>query len=166
MQLTQSSLVDMKKVIPKLHIYGHGKSCQTNFSLNYSARTDGEEPERWWAHINPISMSTREMGPGARQDTIDDHAAAWNWRKITGFGTSLSVQLRTAIRMRAKHVALHAKLTDRFPLETVTKWEEIVLAWETHTSGKNPYEETETGVTTTHYHLYINIDLFLMQQPP
>jgi hypothetical protein len=94
MQLSQSSLDNMKKVIPKLHIHGHGKSCQTNFSLNYlkhSARTDGEEPERWWAHINPVSVSTREMGPGARYDTIDDHAAAWNWRKITGFGMFLTI---------------------------------------------------------------------------
>jgi hypothetical protein len=50
------------------------------------ARTDGENPERWWAHINPVSMSTKEMGPGARQDTLDDHASAWNFRKVTGFG--------------------------------------------------------------------------------
>jgi hypothetical protein len=49
------------------------------------ARTDGEDPERWWAHINPVSMSTKEMGPGARLDTLDDHAAAWNWQKITKF---------------------------------------------------------------------------------
>jgi hypothetical protein len=79
----------MRFVIPKFHIYGHGSSCQFRFSLNflkYCARTNGEEPERWWAHINPTSMSTREMGPGARHVTIDDHAAAWNWRKITGFG--------------------------------------------------------------------------------
>jgi hypothetical protein len=81
-----------KFVIPKMHIYGHGKSCQTRYSLNflkYSARTDGEDPERWWAHINPVTTSTREMGPGSRQDTIDDHAAAWNFRKIVGFGEYL-----------------------------------------------------------------------------
>jgi hypothetical protein len=89
MQLPNETIKLIKKVIPKLHIYGHGKSCQIKYSLNflpYSARTNGEDPERWWAHINPVSMSTKEMGPGARQDTIDDHAAAWNWRKITGFG--------------------------------------------------------------------------------
>jgi hypothetical protein len=84
------AVVDLVRfVIPKFHIYGHGNSCQTKFSLNYlkwSARTNGEEPERWWAHINPVSMQTKEMGPHARQDTLDDHAAAWNWRKITGFG--------------------------------------------------------------------------------
>jgi hypothetical protein len=83
-----------KFVIPKMHIYGHGKSCQTRYSLNflkYSARTDGEDPERWWAHINPVTTSTREMGPGSRQDTIDDHAAAWNFCKIIGFGEYLII---------------------------------------------------------------------------
>jgi hypothetical protein len=32
-------------------------------------------------------MSTREMGPRYRHDTIDDHAAAWNWHKIMKLGT-------------------------------------------------------------------------------
>jgi hypothetical protein len=90
-----SSVVDnIKFVIPKFHLNAHGQSCQTRYSLNFllhSARTDGEEPERWWAHINPVSMSTREMGPGARHDTLDDHAVAWNWRKITTLGKFRSI---------------------------------------------------------------------------
>jgi len=89
MQPPPAMLDNLKFVIPKFHIYGHGSRCQTKFSLNFllfSGRTNGEEPERWWAHINPVSGSTKEMGAGARHDTIDDHAAAWNWRKITKFG--------------------------------------------------------------------------------
>jgi hypothetical protein len=78
--------------IPKLHIYAHGPKCQYKYSFNYqkwSARTDGEDPERFWAHINPASLSTREMSPGARFDTLDSHAAHWNWRKIVKFGLSV-----------------------------------------------------------------------------
>ena len=93
MRLNSEQLAAARFVIPKFHIYAHGLSCQTLFSLNFlpfMARTNGEEPERWWAHINPVSMSTKEMGPGARLDTLDDHAAAWNWRKITGMGKHLS----------------------------------------------------------------------------
>jgi hypothetical protein len=89
MRIPSPTLDTIKFVIPKFHIYGHGEKCQTRFSLNFllhSAHTDGEEPECWWAHINPVSMSTREMGPGARSDTIDDHVVAWNWRKITNLG--------------------------------------------------------------------------------
>ena len=89
MQLSVKQTRLLRFAIPKFHISAHGVSCQSNFSLNYQqhmARTDGEDPERWWAHINPVSMSTKDMGPGARLDTLDNHAAAWNWQKIAGFG--------------------------------------------------------------------------------
>jgi hypothetical protein len=92
MRIPDALLSATSFVIPKFHIYAHGKSCQSRFSLNFkkwSARTNGEDIERWWSHINPVSMSTKEMGPGSRHDTIDDHAAAWNWRKIIGFGTCM-----------------------------------------------------------------------------
>lgn len=42
------------------------------------ARTDGEEVEREWLHINPVALSTRLMGPGGRHNTLDDHWGAWN----------------------------------------------------------------------------------------
>jgi hypothetical protein len=89
MQIPAAQLSNITFVIPKFHIYGHGLACQTKFSLNFlpwMAEMNGEDPERWWAHINPISPSTKEMGPGSRSDTIDDHATAWNWQKIVGFG--------------------------------------------------------------------------------
>jgi KDZ transposase-like protein len=75
--------------IPKFYISAHRLNCQSNFSFNYQpymACTDGEDPECWWAHINPMSMSTKEMGPRAWLDTLDDYADTWNWQKITGFG--------------------------------------------------------------------------------
>lgn len=89
MQIKKRILTAAKKVIPKLHLHNHGDKCQLNYNLNYnrhSAQSDLEDPERWWAHINPVSMSTREMGAGSRWDTLNDHAAGWNWRKISGFG--------------------------------------------------------------------------------
>jgi hypothetical protein len=89
MRISPRVFVNIRYVIPKFHIYSHGSSCQHRFSLNFlrwSARTNGEDIERWWAHANPVSMSTKEMAPGSRTDTIDDHAAAWNFRKIVRFG--------------------------------------------------------------------------------
>jgi hypothetical protein len=76
-------------VIPKFHILGHGPKCQSVWSLNYRrwmGRTDGEGVEREWSHINPVAMSTKVMGPGARHDTLDDHWGAWNWRKVVSMG--------------------------------------------------------------------------------
>ena len=33
-------------------------------------------------------LSTREMGPGARQDTLEDHFGSGNWQKTVGLGKS------------------------------------------------------------------------------
>lgn len=89
MCLSKKMLKRAKLVIPKFHLHNHGIKCHLHYNLNFlrfSAQSDFEDPERWWAHINPISMSTREMTQGSRLDIINDHAAGWNWRKITGFG--------------------------------------------------------------------------------
>lgn len=82
-------LRNAKLVLPKFHLHNHGLKCQLNFNLNFlrgSAQSDLEDPERFWAHENPASMSTREMSEGSRHDTLSDHAASWNWRKIVNFG--------------------------------------------------------------------------------
>ncbi|KAH9977013.1 hypothetical protein BGW80DRAFT_1249823 [Lactifluus volemus] len=112
-------------------------------SNQYSARTDGEDPERWWAHINPVTTSTREMGPGSRQDTIDDHAAAWNFCKIIGFGSSLLSQLQNAIKMRAKHKALFVKFSERFSQVQITQWMRVIELWEEDPRSTNPYDEPD-----------------------
>ncbi len=81
---------DVEFVIPKFHIGAHGSSCQSKFSLNFRphmGRTDGENIERGWAWLNPASLSTREMGPGARQDALDDQWSFWNWRIVVALGS-------------------------------------------------------------------------------
>ncbi|KAJ7667385.1 hypothetical protein B0H14DRAFT_3102517 [Mycena olivaceomarginata] len=90
-------------LIPKLHIYGHKLFCQLMFSLNYtpgSARTDGEGIERPWANIGPVATSTREMGPGSRHDTLDDHWSHWNWQKLIGLGAL--IKRRRLVRIEAE----------------------------------------------------------------
>lgn len=75
--------------IPKCHVPGHKTECQTPHSLNLKkgvARTDGEGIERNWPEVNAIASSTKEMGPGSRHDTLDDHLGHHNWRKTVGLG--------------------------------------------------------------------------------
>jgi len=77
-------------LIPKFHLLAHIEYCHNNFSFNLTmgvGRTDGEGVERGWDHINPLATSTREMGPGSRRDTLDDHFGDRNWKKTTGLGT-------------------------------------------------------------------------------
>ena len=168
MHLNVEQLAAAHYVIPKFHIYAHGLSCQSLFLLNFlpfMAQTNGEEPERWWAHINPTSMSTKEMGPGARLDTLDDHAASWNWRKITGMGkhlsdpfvspldllfsgSSLATQLCKAIRMAQEQKDRHTKLTGTFPIHVIQKWEAMVAAWNDDPHSTNPYKEPVMSMFT------------------
>ncbi|KAF7440215.1 hypothetical protein PC9H_000559 [Pleurotus ostreatus] len=147
MCLSDEALDRVSYVIPKFHLYGHGSKCQTTYSLSYipwSAETDGEDPERWWAHINPVSMSTKIMGPGSRMDTIDDHAAAWNWRKIVDLGNSLHGRFQKAISMSARHTALHDEYTAEFNEEDITAWKQMIIDWESDRTKPNPFEEIDT----------------------
>ncbi|KAG2038608.1 hypothetical protein BDR03DRAFT_933485 [Suillus americanus] len=78
--------------IPKFHLPTHIAKCQTIFSYNFMCfvgQTDGEAPERGWLNINPITLSTKAMGPGCHHDTLDDHFRDWNWKKTVGLGASL-----------------------------------------------------------------------------
>ncbi|TFK61246.1 hypothetical protein BDN72DRAFT_778454, partial [Pluteus cervinus] len=76
-------------LVLKFHLPAHISLCQTRYSFNlhsHVGRTDGEAPEHGWSQINPLAMSTSEMGPGARHDTLNDHFGDWNWRKTYQMG--------------------------------------------------------------------------------
>ena len=76
-------------LVPKFHLPAHIAACQIKYSFNLTpgvGRTDGEAPERGWSAVNAVATSTREMGPGSRRDTLDDHFGDYNWRKISAIG--------------------------------------------------------------------------------
>jgi hypothetical protein len=81
--------VALRFVVPKFHLPAHIEKCHRDYSFNYTpgvGRTNGEAPERGWSNINGLSYSTKEMGPGSRQDTIEDHFGDLNWTKVAGMG--------------------------------------------------------------------------------
>ncbi|KAJ7860857.1 hypothetical protein B0H14DRAFT_3445824 [Mycena olivaceomarginata] len=67
-------------VIPKMHIKGHLGDCQRSSDRGH---TSGE-------------TSTREMGPGSREDTLNAHWGSWNWDKLIGLGERLQTKLDRA----------------------------------------------------------------------
>ncbi|KAJ8457732.1 hypothetical protein ONZ45_g18198 [Pleurotus djamor] len=148
MRLSDTTIREATFVVPKFHLYAHGSKCQAAFSLSYipwSAETDGEDPERWWSHVNPVSMSTKIMGAGSRVDTIDDHAASWNWRKIVNMGSSLHERLALAIRMKARHTALHTQFSAEFEPSDLRQWLSSLQAWENNRTKPNPFATKETS---------------------
>lgn len=88
---------NLQVAIPKYHFWSHTGENHNQFSFNYLCgvgRTDGEEVERnWWRH-DATSASTREMGPGSRHDTLEDHFQWSNFEKLVTLGTSYSLRQR------------------------------------------------------------------------
>ncbi|KAG1906246.1 uncharacterized protein F5891DRAFT_1125633 [Suillus fuscotomentosus] len=120
--------------VPKFHLKAHIQSYQTTFSFNFSkwvGRTDGEAPERGWADINRVATSTREMGPGNRRDTLDDHFGDWNWKKIS---------------MLAHREEL-AELEGAIDASTLALWRADVEAWEEDNTKPNPFESRVVPMT-------------------
>ncbi len=78
--------------IPKLHTKAHQLSCQSEFAIGIQdgmGQPDGEGIECTWAVVNALANSTKEMGPGSRHDTLDNHFSYHNFMKLIGLGMCL-----------------------------------------------------------------------------
>ncbi|KAJ6532232.1 hypothetical protein DFH09DRAFT_1092897 [Mycena vulgaris] len=109
----------MMFLVPKFHLPAQIEACNLHFSFNltrYVGWTDGEAPERGWANTNPLASSTKEMGPGSRRDTLNDHFNDWNYKKIIGLD-------------------LEAAFED----DTLVEWRKMAEAWEKDGDMQNPF---------------------------
>ena len=89
LQTALEGFLSLVFLVPKFHLPAHIASCQIEYSFNLTrwvGRTDGEAPERGWSRFNSVATQTKEMGPGSRRDTLDDHFGDWNWKKTVGLG--------------------------------------------------------------------------------
>jgi hypothetical protein len=147
-------------LIPKFHLPAHIKKCNLLFSFNLTpgvGRTDGEAPERGWSDINPVAQSTKEMGPGSRRDTLDDHFNDWNWKKIVnlgGYWSSDSVaqlltvslgpvmlkKIQEAVPARSDHILALHDLESILEADKLAAWKAMLQAWEHDSACPNPFE--------------------------
>ncbi|TDL13652.1 hypothetical protein BD410DRAFT_817279 [Rickenella mellea] len=135
--------IDLIEKVPNFHLLGHASKCHIIQSLHYlkgGGMTDGEAIERGWAGTNPLANSTKEMGPGARHDALDDHWGDMNWKKIVGMGASLLRKMKLAIPGRTKHETEFQILTASLTTASVVKWTAMIVAWEADHEQDNPYE--------------------------
>ena len=87
------SLPLFRRCVPKYHLLGHKEECRYVSSFYFMpgvGMTDGEAPERRWAVHNAIGRSTREMSPGHRHDTQNQHTGDYNMQKTFGIGKRAS----------------------------------------------------------------------------
>lgn len=81
--------LNLRPLIPKFHEPAHLEKLHEQYSFNLAegvGLADGECPERVWGSHNPLAGSTRTMGPGTRDDILDDHFGHWNWLKYCSTG--------------------------------------------------------------------------------
>ncbi|KAI6151215.1 hypothetical protein BKA82DRAFT_3975358 [Pisolithus tinctorius] len=132
--------------IPKFHAPAHSASCAIPHSLNLLpgvGRTDGEGVERNWSEINRVANSTKEMTPGARHDTIDDHFGHHNFRKLVGLGCLLRDRLKAATAERSRHCATLEEFNTSIGASQRETWTAMITAWEADKSKPNPYATTQ-----------------------
>ncbi|KAG6907526.1 hypothetical protein DXG01_008615 [Tephrocybe rancida] len=143
-------------LVPKFHLPAHRPDCRFNFSFNYTpgvGRTDGEAPERGWAAINNVANSTKEMGPGSRRDTLDDHFGDYNWRKIVIIASTFSRKLKEAIKYRAEQVEAFEAFDLALPVEDTTEWTRVVQTWEADGTQPNPFATAYENVSESRVRL-------------
>ncbi|PPQ97624.1 hypothetical protein CVT26_002547 [Gymnopilus dilepis] len=121
-------------LIPKLHEKGHKqKRNHEQFSFNFckgAGHTDGECPERIWSAHNTLGNATKTMGPGSRQDVLDDHFGFWNHEKYIGMGKTLMRRYKKAIPERNKQTEAHRGFTASLQPQDVQAWEKMCEEWD------------------------------------
>ncbi|KAF8900966.1 hypothetical protein CPB85DRAFT_1228097 [Mucidula mucida] len=129
-------------LIPKFHLPAHIAPCRYLFSFNWTpevGRTDGEAPERGWAASNGAAASTKEMGPGSRLDTLDDHFGDQNWRKVACMPGQLLKKIKDAVKNREEQVVgfVGFEMSIEDPA-AIPQWRVAVHKWERDPHGVGP----------------------------
>ncbi|KAJ7772710.1 hypothetical protein DFH07DRAFT_953170 [Mycena maculata] len=130
-------------LVPKFHLPAHIEECNLRFSFNLTrdvGLTDGEAPERGWANTNPVANSTKEMGPGSRCDTLDDHFNDWNHKKIIGLGDTMLGRTVDAVPMMIETREALKEFERSLDEETLVEWRTMAEAWEADIEKPNPFE--------------------------
>ncbi|KAF7341809.1 CxC2 domain-containing protein [Mycena sanguinolenta] len=134
-------------LIPKFHLPAHIEACNILYSFDlspYVAQTDGEAPERGWANANPLAASTREMGPGARRDVLDDHFNDWNHKKIIALGRVMLERIQKAVGQMMEKQEELVETEASLPPEIVEKWTIAMELWEDDPKkNPNPFDVKE-----------------------
>ncbi|KAJ7822205.1 hypothetical protein B0H14DRAFT_2370859, partial [Mycena olivaceomarginata] len=86
------------------------------------------------------------MGPGSRQDTLDDFWHYWNWNKVVGMGLMLRKRLLKAV----KELEWQRDGLEEFSEaqeDQVPAWRKMVNDFESGVSLVNPYQLPKPGPT-------------------
>ncbi|KAJ7212395.1 hypothetical protein B0H12DRAFT_1033229 [Mycena haematopus] len=140
--------------VPNFHLPAHKPGCHAPFSFHFTwgaGMTHGEGVEQNWAFSNGAAASTRLMGPGSRQATLEDVFGYHNYDRVLAMHRVLPKRLAVSIKEGVKHQAAFeafSKGLEESRPEEVKKWKEEVLRWERephpHESDlRSPFESVQ-----------------------
>ncbi|KAL0562504.1 hypothetical protein V5O48_019583, partial [Marasmius crinis-equi] len=99
-----------------------------------------------WASLGPIGTNTKEMGPGHRRDTIDDHVGYWGFLKILALGRLLRKRRAEAREQTTAHNQFFEEFSQSQSSHSA-EWLGMIEDWEAWRSKVNPYSLSKKGVT-------------------
>ncbi|KAJ7720209.1 hypothetical protein DFH07DRAFT_972678 [Mycena maculata] len=166
--------------VPNFHLPAHKKKCHASYSFHWmwgAGMTHGEGVEQNWSFSNGAAASTRLMGPGARQATLEDifwfpqlRPSPCDARhvligKITDrvLPKRLAVSIKEGTKHKLAFETFTAGLEEQRP-EEVAEWKVWVGRWEAkqQTDTKDsPFELTEEVTTLQEIQLQIATEEFL-----
>ncbi|KAG5651245.1 hypothetical protein H0H81_009341, partial [Sphagnurus paluster] len=93
-----------------------------------------------------MASSTREMGPGSRRDTLDDHFGDRNWAKITQLCRTKTFirKSKEALESRNEYVDAFIEFDAALPEPSTKAWTILCQAWEADRSQTNPFANLNT----------------------
>ncbi|KAJ7801932.1 hypothetical protein B0H14DRAFT_3489073 [Mycena olivaceomarginata] len=142
--------------VPNFHIGGHIVKCRSVFLFHWmrgAGMTTGKGVEQNWAFSNGATGSTRLMGPGSRQATLEDVFGFHNYDRLLAMHRVLPKRLAVAMKDGAQHAVafdVFTKGLEEARPEEVKKWRGLVEQWETkqHTGPEESPFDVKDQVTS------------------
>ncbi|KAJ6461943.1 hypothetical protein C8R47DRAFT_993341 [Mycena vitilis] len=138
--------------VPNFHLPPHKPRCHCAYSFHWmfgAGMTHGEGVEQNWSFSNGAAPSTRLMGPGSRNATLEDVFGFHNYDRQLAMRKFFKI-LRAMCIHKVAFNAFSKGLEEARP-DQVQDWKEWVDRWEAkqHTDSTDcPFELAEVTVTT------------------
>ncbi|KAF7799366.1 hypothetical protein EIP86_010598 [Pleurotus ostreatoroseus] len=149
---------EVRYVIPKYHFRAHKEAGHSQYSLNLVpgvGLSDGEEIERNWPRHDGTQASIREMGPGSRHDTLEDHFGWANWTRYVTLGSMYRRRMIKAVKENTKQSAALSEFEAGLQPQHVAKWTSQVEAFEKDSAQPDPYYIARSGLTEAEIRLQL-----------
>ncbi|KAJ7248186.1 hypothetical protein B0H12DRAFT_1203131 [Mycena haematopus] len=169
MQLKLAEL-QVRWKVPNFHLPAHKGGCHGAFSFHFmwgAGMTHGEGVEQNWSFSNGAASSTKVMGPGARQATLEDIFGFHNYDRQLAMHRVLPKSLAVSIKEGTKHKAAFEEFSrglEESRPEEVALWKDQVLRWElkAHPEASDcPFELVEEVTTLREIQLQIATEEYI-----